>query len=79
MSAFMNLWSALGLGLLGAVYLAGFIALVYCAKHAPEGYEDVDGFHVGPKPGMKLTARDAPAASVSDALKQATWRTAAPF
>lgn len=47
----MSIWSILSLGILGVVYLAGFIALAYCAKSAPAGYEDEDGFHVGQEPG----------------------------
>jgi hypothetical protein len=52
----MNFWTLLAL-ILGAVHLAGLLALVWCANWAPEGYEDSTGFHLGrepaspPKPG----------------------------
>ncbi len=42
----MNTWTLLMI-FLGTVHLAGFVALVWSAKWAPEGYEDADGFHVG--------------------------------
>jgi hypothetical protein len=46
----MNLMLLLSVAL-AAIYLIGFAALAYCAKHAPEGYEDADGFRIGPNPG----------------------------
>jgi hypothetical protein len=49
-----NIWPVVSRGVLGVVYLAGFIALVYCAKCAPEGYEDADGFRLGNKPTAPL-------------------------
>ena len=79
MTSDMSIWSVVCLGILGVVYLAGFIALVYCAKYAPEGYEDVDGFRLGTKPGAALSGQKAHESNLSDALKQATWQTAAPF
>ena len=74
----MNLWSIVSL-VVGAIYVAGFVALVYCAKHAPEGYEDVDGFHVGRTPGSAKAVPETREASVAVVLKQATWQTSAPF
>ena len=50
MSPFMNLWSLLFI-VLAAIYLMGFVALAYCAKQAPDGYEDADGFRLGTEPG----------------------------
>ncbi|MBL9219332.1 MAG: hypothetical protein JNG82_12625 [Opitutaceae bacterium] len=52
----MSIWSILSLAVLGVVYLTGFIALAYCVKCAPAGYEDVDGFHVGEEPGAGKNA-----------------------
>ena len=46
----MSIWSLLSLIILGVVHLAGLLALVWCAKRAPEGYEDADGFHLGVEP-----------------------------
>jgi hypothetical protein len=54
----MNLMSLLSLTL-GAIYLIGFAALIYCAKHAPEGYEDADGFRIGSAPGSASAQRTA--------------------
>ena len=79
MAIVMSIWSILSLGILAAVYLVGFLALVLCAKYAPEGYEDADGFRLGTKPGAAAPGKDSREASVSDALKQATWQTSAPF
>ena len=33
------------MGLLGGVPLISLLVLVWCAKRAPEGHEDADGFH----------------------------------
>lgn len=46
----MNIWSLLCLGILGGVHLTGLLALVWCARRAPEGYEDPEGFHLGCEP-----------------------------
>lgn len=46
----MSILSLLSLGILGGVHLTGLLALVWCARQAPEGYEDADGFHLGRKP-----------------------------
>jgi hypothetical protein len=45
----MNLLSFLSL-LLGAMCLIGFATLIYCAKTAPNGHEDADGFRLGAEP-----------------------------
>jgi hypothetical protein len=41
----MNTWSLLSMGLLGGIPLISLLVLVWCAKRAPEGHEDADGFH----------------------------------
>ena len=74
----MNLWSFVSL-VVGVIYVAGFVALVYCAKHAPEGYEDADGFHVGRTSGQAKAELATREPSVAEALEQATWQTSAPF
>lgn len=51
----MNTWALVSL-ILAAVYLAGFAALVVCAKFAREGYEDPEGFHFGAEPTDAKTA-----------------------
>jgi hypothetical protein len=55
----MNLWSFLSL-VVGAIYLIGFSALVYCAKRAPEGYEGADGFRLGTEPVAPTLPRTSP-------------------
>jgi hypothetical protein len=47
----MNVWSILSL-VAAFIYLVGFAALIYCAKRAPEGYEDADGFRLGVEPAV---------------------------
>jgi hypothetical protein len=74
----MNILSVVSI-IVGALYLVGFGTLVYCAKWAPEGYEDVDGFHLGNKPGAVIGGEESRAANFADALKQANWQTSAPF
>lgn len=74
----MNPWSLLSF-VLGAIYLTGFVTLVYCAKWAPEGYEDEDGFHFGHKPAAPTDGREPRERHMSEGLEQATWGTAAPF
>lgn len=34
----------------GAVYAGGLMLTLVAVERAPEGYEDADGFHLGPKP-----------------------------
>jgi hypothetical protein len=45
----MNIWILMTLTA-GAIHLTGLLMLVHCARWAPEGYEDADGFHFGPLP-----------------------------
>jgi hypothetical protein len=59
----MNLWTLTAL-IVGVVHLAGLLALVWCAKRAPEGYEDADGFHLGTEPGLPSLGRSDPAESI---------------
>jgi len=41
----MNTWSFLSMSLLGGVPLISLFVLAWCAKRAPDGYEDAEGFH----------------------------------
>lgn len=45
----MSIWMLIAM-IVGGIHLAGLLALVGCALWAPEGYEDDDGFHLGPQP-----------------------------
>ena len=37
---------------IGAILVSAIGALLINLKHAPEGYEDAAGFHVGQEPGL---------------------------
>lgn len=45
----MNLWYLLALAL-GSLLVVGLANLIRCVRSAPDGFEDVDGFHVAKQP-----------------------------
>jgi hypothetical protein len=46
----MNFWSIVSIVILGVVHVTGLAAIIICAKWAPKGYADGDGFHLGAEP-----------------------------
>jgi hypothetical protein len=55
----MNIWTLLLIGA-GVIMASGLFALVCGVLRAPTGFQDGEGFHVGPEPERKAANPEVP-------------------